>query len=401
MPTRENSPLDDVAASCSPELPTSILIYSNSLAFMQECSARNPGCRSALNDYSDLTSAENVIDGLVHSSKRRKKLIELASKFDLTRNPNFREALYADEEQIATWILSVLNSNAGQTAVLKLEGDEAQNLLDVIQTTLDKGFLLTADHSSKAHKMMQKLSVLSNKLPSDLFINVTECEEHPVSGGTFSNIYKAFYNTKTVELKVMRTFHQGSALHAFRSKFYQEALIWQNLCHPNILPLLGVDQESFSPSLGMILPWMEHGSVVQYLGKQGRGHVNEILLEIAQGLQYLHSKNIVHGDLRGANVLINDEPRACLADFGLSFLADASLEHTPERVGGLRWMAPELIDPDSFGCQFSHTKASDVYAFGCVFLELYTGQPSQVSQMSLERCLQLWMANLHYPPPLR
>ncbi|KAJ7145908.1 kinase-like domain-containing protein [Mycena epipterygia] len=272
-------------------------------------------------------------------------------------------------------MIAILNSDAGQAAVLKLEGDEAQRFLDVIQTTLDRGYMITQEQSSMARKMIQKLSVLSNKLPSDLFINVAGYEEHPISGGTVSDIYKGSYDGQTVALKVMRTFHRGTALHAFRSKFYQDALIWQRLCHPNILPLLGIDRESFSPSVGMISPWMENGSVVQYFGKHGRGHVNKILIEIAQGLQYLHLHNIVHGDLRGANILINNEPRACLADFGLSFRSDVPLEHPPERAGGLRWMAPELIDPVSFGCQFSLTKASDVYAFGCVVLELYTGKP--------------------------
>ncbi|KAJ6541571.1 kinase-like domain-containing protein, partial [Mycena capillaripes] len=100
------------------------------------------------------------------------------------------------------------------------------------------------------------------------------------------------------------------------------------------------------------------------------------LLEIAQGLQYLHSRNIIHGDLRGANILITHEWSACLADFGLTSLSDATIAtHTSHRAGSIRWMAPELIDPEHFGQRFVRTPATDVYAFGCVCLELYTGRP--------------------------
>ncbi|KAJ7607424.1 kinase-like domain-containing protein, partial [Roridomyces roridus] len=97
---------------------------------------------------------------------------------------------------------------------------------------------------------------------------------------------------------------------------------------------------------------------------------------IAKGIQYLHSRNIVHGDLRGRTGLR-------VADFGLSSFTDlTSRTHTSNRAGiGLYWMAPELIDPDRFGRKFIRTPATDVYAFGCVCFELYTGRPP-FSEMS-------------------
>ncbi|KAJ7830524.1 kinase-like domain-containing protein, partial [Mycena olivaceomarginata] len=133
-------------------------------------------------------------------------------------------------------------------------------------------------------------------------------------------------------------------------QFCREALVWQTLRHKYILPLIGVDRETFPSSFCM-------------------------LLQIAEGLAYLHSMKIVHGDLRGANILISDDWTACLADFGLTGV----VEDPASTTGGaltLRWFAPELIAPTFFGCErFVRTTASDVYAFACVCLELHTGNP--------------------------
>ncbi|KAJ7622667.1 kinase-like domain-containing protein, partial [Mycena polygramma] len=159
-------------------------------------------------------------------------------------------------------------------------------------------------------------------------------------------------------------------------QFCREALVWQHLQHPFILPLIGIDRETFPSSLCMVSPWMENGTVLKYLNDHGRANVDKLLSEIAQGLQYLHSRNIVHGDLRGANILITQDWSACLADFGLTSLSDATAAtHTSHRAGSIRWMAPELIDPERFGKPFLRTAATDIYAFGCVCLELYTGRP--------------------------
>jgi serine/threonine protein kinase len=112
------------------------------------------------------------------------------------------------------------------------------------------------------------------------------------------------------------------------------------------------------------------------------------LLEIAEGLKYLHSKNIIHGDLKGVypeylfpfsqtnapvcqnNVFIDENWNARLADFGLACWADATLStSTSNHVSSVRWMAPELFHPSDAFCR---TTLSDVYAFACVAIEVAT-----------------------------
>ncbi|KAJ7233189.1 kinase-like domain-containing protein [Mycena rebaudengoi] len=358
-----------------------ILIYQSLFSFLEGMSPRTnpgPGIDTVLHGYYETMSAQDSISALVKSCESRTTLLKLLSDLGVTDNPKLRDALREDEGRIAAHIISVLESTSSQEAVLKLAGDPAQYFLDVVQNALDRGLLLERDHNSKARRIILKLSETCGQLPSSLFITgVTGRDEYAIFGGAFGNIYRGTYAGKTVALKRIRIFQGDMELRQKRLKFCREALTWHNLRHPRTLPLIGIDRDSFSPSLCMVSPWMEHGTVLRYLDKHGRANVDRLLSEIAQGLEYLHSRNIIHGDLRGENILINDEWSACLADFGLASLSDATAaSYSSNRVGTVRWMAPELLAPDRLGYnQFSRTPASDVYAFGCVCLELYTGRP--------------------------
>ncbi|KAJ7353601.1 kinase-like domain-containing protein [Mycena albidolilacea] len=299
-----------------------------------------------------------------------------ATKVKLTNDPKLRAALRADEERIAVFLVSIFSSKSDEETVLRLEGDSAQYFLDVVQETLDRGFMMAQEHNRMALRIIRKLSESCDKLPSSLFIvGVNGRDEHPSFGGGFGDIYRASCGDQRIALKRMRYFIRGSDLRRIRLKFCREALVWKDLHHPNILPFLGIDRDSFPSSLCMVSPWMEHGTVTNYLKTHGYENVDKLLHEIAQGLEYLHSRNIVHGDLRGANILITQDWSACLADFGLSIFSDATSTTSTNRGGSLYWMAPELLDPDSFGLKFVRTPATDVYAFGCVCFELYTDRP--------------------------
>ena len=95
--------------------------------------------------------------------------------------------------------------------------------------------------------------------------------------------------------------------------------------------------------------------------------------QIAIGLEYLHNEGIVHGDLHGGNVLIDENGNARLTDFGLSLIADASSYNYGSTHGGgaFRWQAPELIDPEAFKLNSSRpTTASDIFSFACTGIEV-------------------------------
>ncbi|KAF7337744.1 Kinase-like protein [Mycena sanguinolenta] len=368
-------------------IPKRILIYETVISCLKQVCTAGILCQcpdeivqvqATLDEYRLSMASENAVSGIVQSLECRKILLELSSNLGLANDPSLRVALREDDKRIAALLVFIFTSKSLEEDALRLEGDPAQHFLDVVQSTLDKGFLIDQEHSRMARRMIRKLSVSCDMLPSSLFITgITMKERDPTFGGAYGDIYRASYENQIVALKYMRAIHflRGSDLRRIRLRFCREALIWTQLHHPNILPCFGIDGDSFPSSLCMVSPWMDHGTVLNYLNEHGRDNADKLLYEIAQGLEYLHSCSIVHGDLRGANILINEDWSACLADFGLSIFSDSTSSLTSSRGGSVYRMAPELLDPDRSQDKFLRTPASDIYAFGCVCFELYTGRP--------------------------
>ncbi|KZV89845.1 kinase-like protein, partial [Exidia glandulosa HHB12029] len=153
-----------------------------------------------------------------------------------------------------------------------------------------------------------------------------------------------------------------------------EFTVWREISHENLLPLIGL-YVGIGKLPAMVSPWCNHGDINAYIASiQAEWHDKALLLiQVLQGLQYLHEylPIIVHGDIKGANILVSDQGVARLSDFGFaSVLAELSISMTTHTSvkGTLRWMAPELFTSENT----SHTTQTDMWAFGCVMLEVFS-----------------------------
>ncbi|KAF9241786.1 kinase-like protein [Melanogaster broomeanus] len=160
----------------------------------------------------------------------------------------------------------------------------------------------------------------------------------------------------------------------------RELSVWARLENENILLFYGVAL-GFGPLPALVCPWAVNGTLNQYL----MDHVDlnlldrlKLVCDMASGLHYLHSRNVIHGDLTGTNVLINAAGRALLSDFGLSTIHQEFLGtsyFTTSSRGNMRWAAPELFDLASDGSPKAIiNEKTDIYSFGSVTLQALSGQ---------------------------
>ncbi|KDQ14337.1 hypothetical protein BOTBODRAFT_110278, partial [Botryobasidium botryosum FD-172 SS1] len=146
----------------------------------------------------------------------------------------------------------------------------------------------------------------------------------------------------------------------------REVAVWGRLGHPHILPFLGL--YTHGTFTYMVSPWMENGDALHYVQKNPHVDCLKLLIQIAEGVTYLHTLNppVIHGDLKGANILISDVGDAYIGDFGLSQATSAEIQENSTAwsvAGHPRWQAPELIDPKDDGFSV-RTAESDIFALG-------------------------------------
>ncbi|KAF9055624.1 kinase-like domain-containing protein [Panaeolus papilionaceus] len=188
-----------------------------------------------------------------------------------------------------------------------------------------------------------------------------------LGSGGFGRVCKARWNQMDVAVKVMKNSEKISPnAEAIR----REVDIWSKLNHPHILQFLGANILDDDPFI--VMPLVPNGNIRSFIRKHPNSDRLKFIYHISLGLVYLHSKGVVHGDLKGVNVLIGDGEKALLCDFGLSRIkADVNSRSSAEStavVGSQNWMAPELF-------QGGRPKApSDMYSFGMTIYEIYTDE---------------------------
>ncbi|KAJ1304116.1 hypothetical protein OPQ81_008518 [Rhizoctonia solani] len=184
-----------------------------------------------------------------------------------------------------------------------------------------------------------------------------------------------FFRAKLIDgspiaIKTIRAYGiSGSPAGKYQKRAAKELYTWSKCKHPNVVSLMGL--AVFRNTLAMISLWEGNGNLLQYLSTHPSTDRCRLSTSICAGLAYLHENQIVHGDLKGANVLISEDGTPKLTDFGNAQLVEGTLQFTQTSTGpsySPRWTAPEILKGKS-----AHTLAGDIYALGMTILEAFTG----------------------------
>ncbi|KAL8240501.1 hypothetical protein R6Q59_013856 [Mikania micrantha] len=196
-------------------------------------------------------------------------------------------------------------------------------------------------------------------------------QENILGKGGYGEVFKAVLeDKKVVAVKKLQVQHAR-----VKEEFENEVKLMSNIQHRNLLRLLGWSSEG--SNLLLVLEYMQNGSLDRFLWGPKKGTLNwnqryEIIFGIARGLAHLHDEyhvKIVHRDIKSNNILLGDDFRPKIADFGLARFHPEGQSHVSTGfVGTLGYTAPEYVLHGIL------SEEVDTYSFGIVVLEIISGR---------------------------
>ncbi|CAN6238911.1 unnamed protein product [Urochloa humidicola] len=205
-------------------------------------------------------------------------------------------------------------------------------------------------------------------------------ERLKIGEGGFGSVYKGFLRNTTVAIKLLDPHSMQG-----QSEFNQEVAVLGRVRHPNLVTLIGACREAFC----LVYEFLPNGSLEDRLACAGNTPPltwqarTRIILEMCSALTFLHSSQVVHGDLKPGNILLDGNLVSKLGDFGICRLllgqsnttttraittATTRLHRTATPKGTFAYMDPELLSTGEL-------LSTDVYSLGIIILRLLTGRP--------------------------
>lgn len=213
-----------------------------------------------------------------------------------------------------------------------------------------------------------------------------------IAHGTYGTVYKGVYDGLDVAVKVLDWGEDGIATEEetriLRDSFQKEVAVWHKLDHPNVTKFVGAsmgtsnlkipmksnstDDHNSLPSRAccVVVEYLPGGTLKRFLIRNYRKKlafkvVIQLALDLSRGLSYLHSKKIVHRDVKSENMLLNANRTLKIADFGVARVEAQNPRDMTGETGTLGYMAPEVLDGKPYN------RKCDVYSFGICLWEIY------------------------------
>ncbi|KAL4564529.1 hypothetical protein LXL04_028593 [Taraxacum kok-saghyz] len=213
-----------------------------------------------------------------------------------------------------------------------------------------------------------------------------------VARGAYGTVYRGTYDGQDVAVKLLDWGEDDMAttteLANLRASFQQEVAVWQKLDHPNVTSFIGASMgtsnlkipankhssdgptELPSKACCVVVEFLRGGTLKGLLYKNRKRKlpykvVIQLALDLSRGLSYLHSKKIVHRDVKAENMLLDSNRKLKIADFGVARVEALNPKDMTGETGTLGYMAPEVLVGKPYN------RKCDVYSFGVCLWETY------------------------------
>ena len=250
--------------------------------------------------------------------------------------------------------------------------DENQNYLNILPNSTN----INSNTYRKEHpKFSDILSISSN--PEEIFTLL-----YPIGHGGFGTVYKAIHNeTKTIYaikiinfINTLKNNYQKIFFNFNYSLAQQESTLMK-LCHQSkyIINYYGSYYSKKTNTLWLILEYCPAGSIVDLMLSMNRTYTEEeistIMKSVLKGLILIHSKNLIHRDIKAANIFLSKNGFAKLGDFGVGAKLGIGDFYRNSKKGSPYWMSPQVVK------KLDYDMKTDIWSLGITCCEMCNGEP--------------------------
>ncbi|XP_066233715.1 mitogen-activated protein kinase kinase kinase 1 [Saccopteryx leptura] len=280
-------------------------------------------------------------------------------KDDVSHNQKCKEKMEAEEEEA---LAIAMATSASQDALPSVPQLQVENGDDVIIIQQDTPETLPGHTKAKLPYREDTEWLKGQQIGLGAFSSCYQAQD--VGTGTLMAVKQVTYVRNTSS-------EQEEVVEALR----EEIRMMSHLNHPNIIRMLGATCEKSNYNL--FIEWMAGGSVAHLLSKYGAFKESVVINyteQLLRGLSYLHENQIIHRDVKGANLLIDSTgQRLRIADFGaaarLASKGTGAGEFQGQLLGTIAFMAPEVLRGQQYG------RSCDVWSVGCAIIEMACAKP--------------------------
>ncbi|KAM5259762.1 mitogen-activated protein kinase kinase kinase 1 isoform 1-T1 [Hipposideros larvatus] len=280
-------------------------------------------------------------------------------KDDVNHNQKCKEKMEAEEEEALAIAMAMSASQDALPAVPQLQVENGEDIIIIQQDTPE-----TLPGHTKAKQPYREDTewLKGQQIGLGAFSSCYQAQD--VGTGTLMAVKQVTYVRNTSS-------EQEEVVEALR----EEIRMMSHLNHPNIIRMLGATCEKSNYNL--FIEWMAGGSVAHLLSKYGAFKESVVINyteQLLRGLSYLHENQIIHRDVKGANLLIDSTGhRLRIADFGaaarLASKGTGAGEFQGQLLGTIAFMAPEVLRGQQYG------RSCDVWSVGCAIIEMACAKP--------------------------